>query len=181
MRSALIFISFLSLTLTACSSLSSSKNKPLIYAAGDKATFGHLVYSIIDTEMTQQLGTDPSTARTAQNRFFLVKVSISNSGTDDQSIPAMTLVDDSGQNYTELADGTNVANWLGVVRRVGPAQTEQGFVLFDAPTRHYRLRLTDPFEEKEIAIDMPLDFLHEQLKSIQSPPSAPSEIKLPKR
>ncbi len=179
MRSALICIVLVSATLAGCSS-ASSKTKPVIYAAGDKATVGHLVYSVTDTEMTQQLGDDPATARTAQNRFFLIQVSVLNSGSDDQPIPAMTLVDDAGQDYTELADGTNVAKWLGVVRKVGPAQTEQGVVVFDAPAKHYRLRLNDPFDEREITIDVPLDFVHEQLKTIQSGP-APSTITLPGR
>lgn len=166
-------------TLTGCSSLSSSKNRPVIYAAGDKATVGSLVYSITDTERAQQLGDDPSTARTPQNRFYLIKVSISNSGGDEQPIPAMTLVDDAGQSYAELADGRNVPNWLGVVRKVGPAQTEQGVVVFDAPAKHYHLRLNDPFDEKEIAIDVPLDFVHEQ--GLQAPASAPAPIPVPGR
>jgi hypothetical protein len=180
MRSALICIVFVSATLAGCSS-ASSNSRPVIYAAGDKATVGHLVYSITDTEMTQQLGDDAATARTAQNRFFLVKVSVLNSGAEDQPIPAMTLVDDAGQDYTELADGTNVAQWLGVVRKVGPAQTEQGVVVFDAPAKHYRLRLSDPTDDREIAIDVPLDFVHEQLRTIPSTPSAPSTITLPGR
>jgi hypothetical protein len=184
MRSAIVFISIFSgillpsLTLTACSSLSSSKDRPVIYAAGDKATVGSLVYTVTDTERTQQLGDDPSTARTPQNRFYLIKVSISNSGGDEQPIPAMTLVDDAGESYGELADGTNVPKWLGVVRKVGAAQTEEGVVVFDAPAKHYRLRLNDPFDEKEIAIDVPLDFVHEQ--SLRAPPpSAAVQIPIP--
>ena len=142
---------------------------------------GRLVYSVTDTEMAQQLGDDAATARTPQNRFYLVKVSISNSGSDEQPIPAMTLVDDTGQNYTELADGTNVTNWLGVVRKVGPTQTEQGVVVFDAPTKHYRLRLNDANDDKEIAIDVPLDFVREQLKSVQVAPTAPAELSIPRK
>jgi hypothetical protein len=181
MRSAIFSgILLLSLSLTGCSSFSSSKNKPVVYAAGDKATVGSLVYTVTDTERAQQLGDDPSTARTPQNRFYLIKVSVSNSGGDEQPIPAMTLVDDAGQNYTELADGTNVPKWLGVVRKVGPAQTEEGVVVFDAPARHYRLRLTDPFDEKEIAIDVPLDFVHEQ--TFQAPlASAPVQAPIPQK
>jgi hypothetical protein len=93
----------------------------------------------------------------------------------------MTLVDDTGHNYTELSDGANVPNWLGVVRNVGPAQTEQGFVVFDAPTKHYRLRLNDPVDENEIAIDVPLNFVHEQLKTVDTAPSATPELTIPKR
>ena len=153
----------------------------MIYAAGDKATVGPLVYNVTDTEVTQQLGDDPAKERTPQDRFFLVKVSVSNSSADDQPIPAMTLVDDAGHSYTELADGTGVPNWLGVVREVRPTQTEQGVVLFDAPTKHYRLRLNDPLDENEIAIDVPLSFVHEQLKNVDTAPGAPAELPVPKK
>jgi len=162
---------------------SSSKNQPVIYAAGDKATVGPLVYNVTDTEVAEKLGDDPNNERTPQDRFYLVKVSISNSGSGDEPIPAMTLVDDGGHSYTELSDGTGVSNWLGVVRKVGPTQTEQGIVLFDAPTKHYRLRLNDAFDEKEIAIDVPLSFVHEQLRNVDTSQgaSAPTELPLPKK
>jgi hypothetical protein len=160
-----------SLLTAGCSMFSSSKNAPVLYAAGDKATVGPLIYNVTDTEVTQQLGDDPNNERTAQDRFFLVKVSISNSSPDDQPIPAMTLVDDAGHSYTELSDGAGVPNWLGIIRKVRPTQTEQGVVLFDAPTKHYRLRLNDPLDEKEIAIDVPLNFVHEQLRGVDTSPS----------
>jgi hypothetical protein len=184
MRSAIVFsflaISFL-LPATGCSGFSSSKTLPVIYAAGDKATVGPLIYNVTDTEVAQQLGEDPNNMRTPRDRFFLVKVSVSNSSSDEQPIPAMTLVDDTGHNYTELADGANVPNWLGVVRNVGPTQTEQGFVVFDAPTKHYRLRLNDPADDREIAIDVPLNFVHEQLGTIDTAPSPSPELSIPKR
>jgi hypothetical protein len=177
------FLIAVSLLTTGCSMFSSSKNQPVIYAAGDKATVGTLVYNVTDTEVADKLGDDPNNERTPQDRFFLVKVSISNSGPDEQPIPAMTLVDDGGHSYTELSDGAGVPGWLGVVRKVGPTQTETGVVLFDAPTRHYRLRLNDPFDEKEIAIDVPLNFIHDQLKSVDTSTGgqAPAESQVPKK
>ncbi len=177
MRSA--FIAVLFLAAAGCSSVQKPSNT--LYAAGDKAVIGPLVYSVIDTETTQQLGDDPKNPRNAQERFYLIRVSITNSSSDDQSIPTMTLVDDAGQSYTELADGTGVTNWLGVVRKVRPTQTEQGVVVFDAPAKHYRLRLNDPLDEREIAIDVPLNFVHEQLKSVDTDLSAPSTLSIPKK
>ncbi|MDP9053836.1 MAG: DUF4352 domain-containing protein [Acidobacteriota bacterium] len=158
MRRGIAVISFLSLGFTGCSSLA-PKSTPTIYAAGDKASAGSLLYNLTDAESVQQLGDDPSRPRTPKDRFYLIKVSVSNSGSEDQPIPAMTLVDDSGQTYPELADGSGVPNWLGVVRKVGAAQTEQGNVVFDAPMKHYRLRLNDALDEKEIAIDVPVSFV----------------------
>jgi hypothetical protein len=171
MRAALIAISLLALPLISCSSLT-SKKQPVIYAAGDKATIGSLIYNLTDAETAPQLGDDPNTARTPQNRFYLVKVSVSNSGNDDLPIPAMTLVDESGQTVNELADGAGVPNWLGVVRKVAAAQTEQGYVAFDAPIKHYRLRLNDALDENEIAIDIPLTFVRDRAgSSVPTPPA----------
>jgi hypothetical protein len=181
MRPALVFISLLSLLLTGCTA-SSTKNKPSIYAAGDKATIGSLVYSLTDAETAQQLGDDSASARTAQNRFYLVELSVTNSGTEEQPIPTMSLVDEAGESFNELADGTNVPNWLGVARKVGVAQTEQGYVLFDVPAKHYRLRLNDPLDDSEVAIDMPLNFVHEQTNNpLQIPPDAAPETTILKR
>jgi hypothetical protein len=181
MRSAVICISILSLAAAGCSSAVSSKKEATVYAAGEKAVAGPLTYSVTDSEITQTLGDDPATARNAQERFYLIKVAVSNSSSSEQPIPAMTLVDDEGHSIAELADGSNVPNWLGVVRNVGPAQTEQGVVLFDAPTKHYRLRLNDPFDEKEISIDLPLDFVHERLNSVQSAPNELPDVPAPKK
>jgi hypothetical protein len=171
MRSVYIAISLLSLAAAGCSR--SPKTSNVLFAAGDKATVGPLVYSVTDTEVAQQLG-DDANPRTAQERFYLIRVSVSNSSSDDQSIPTMTLVDDAGHNYTELPDGSGVTNWLGVVRKVRATQTEQGVVVFDAPTKHYRLRINDAIDDNEIAIDVPLNFVHERLKALDTNPGTPA-------
>jgi len=173
MRCAIV-IAALSLAATGCARFSANKKEAaVIYAAGDKATIGPLVYNVTDAEINPQLGDDPASARAAHDRFYLVKVAVTNSGNEDQPIPAMTLVDDTGQNFTELADGANVPNWLGVVRKVAASQTEQGYVVFDAPIRHYRLRLNDPLDDKEIAIDVPLNFARQQTRDV---PGVTSEL-----
>lgn len=180
MRSASVAVPILiSLAAAGCSSLQKPSN--MLYAAGDKAVVGPLVYSVVDTQTTQQLGDDPKNPRTAQDRFYLVNVSITNSSSDDQAIPTMTLVDDTGHSYTELSDGTGVTNWLGVVRKVAPTQTNQGVVVFDAPAKHYRLRVNDPTEEREIAIDVPLSFVHEQLKNVDIDSGATSGFAAPRK
>jgi hypothetical protein len=180
MRSAVVLIALLSLAATGCSR--SQKPSNILYSAGDKAIVGPLVYSVTDTEVTQQLGDEPN-PRNAQERFYLIKVSVTNSSSDDQSIPTMTLVDDAGHNYTELPDGAGVANWLGVVRKVRAAQTEQGVVVFDAPTKHYRLRINDALDEKEIAVDVPLNFVHERMKALDTNPagSQPPGVVVPEK
>ena len=178
MRDIVAAILCFSFVFSACSS--AKKNAATIYAAGDKAVAGQLTYNLIDAERMQQLGDDAATARTAKERFYLIKVSVSNSGTEETPVPAMTLIDDSGQTYNELSDGTGVPNWLGVVRKVGPAQTETGYVVFDAAPHHYRLRINDPFDEKEISIDVPLAFVRDANRSpAGSAPSTPSPADAP--
>jgi hypothetical protein len=43
------------------------------------------------------------------------------------------------------------------------------------------LRLNDPLDEKEIAIDVPLSFVHERLKNVDTAPGAPAELPVPKK
>ena len=165
---------FLALALLAagCSSLSKKKESQ-VFPAGEKVTVGSLVYSVIDSQVLTQLGEDAGTARTPQNRFHLLTISVSNSSSDDTPIPGLTLVDDAGKEYPEAADGTNVPNWLGVVRKVSGAQTEQGNILFDAPAQHYRLRLTDETDPAEFSIDVPLTYVHEQMREVPAPAQEP--------
>src|SRR5690348_4439433 len=102
MRYALVSVALLSLAAGGCSSVQKPTNT--LYAAGERAVVGPLVYSVTDTETAQQLGDDPKNPRAAQERFYLIKLSITNSSSDEQPIPTMTLVDDAGKNYTELSD-----------------------------------------------------------------------------
>jgi hypothetical protein len=171
----------MALLATGCSSV--PKKEAQIFPAGEKVTVGPLVYSVIDSQVLTQLGDDPGTARTPQNRFYIMTVSVSNSSSEDTPIPGLTLVDDAGKEYPEAADGTNVPNWLGVVRKAGAAQTEQGNVLFDAPAQHYRLRLTDETDAKELSIDVPLTYVHEQMKEVPatSQPGAGQPFVIPQK
>src|SRR5438552_3434438 len=122
------------LTLAGCSR--TPVRKATIFPTGDKAPVGKLTYSVVDSQILTRLGDDPN-ARTPQIRFYLVQISVSNGGNDDEAIPAMTLVDDSGKTYDELTDGSGVSRWLGVVRHVAPNQSEEGTLVFDAPASHY--------------------------------------------
>ncbi len=92
----------------------------------------------------------------------------------------MTLIDDSGKTYDELADGSGVPHWLGVVRKVPSNQIEQGTVVFDAPASHYKLKLTDETDAEDIFVDLPLSFAHEQMQNeTGSNPDASTDEKAP--
>lgn len=168
---------FASLILLAgCSSPTTPVRGAKIYAAGEKAFVDRLSYNVVDTVVEPRLGDDAS-PRTPAHRFYLVQVSVSNSGNSEATIPSMTLVDDAGKQYAELTDGTGVQHWLGVVRKVGAGQTEQGCAAFDAPTAHYKLKLTDDTSDNDVYADIPLSFVHERMN--ETVPAARAETDAP--
>jgi hypothetical protein len=116
---------------------------------------------VVDSRILPRLGEDDTVARFPQERFYLVQMAISNEGQTDASVPALALVDDNGKVYNEVTDGSGVPDWLGLIRNVKAGDQVKGTILFDAPARHYRLRLTEAFTTPEISIDLPLSFAHE--------------------
>lgn len=124
---------------------------------GDKASIGPLIYNVFDTQWMTQVGAGEKT-RVPANRFLLVRLSVVNSGGEESSIPSFTLMGDDGQTYAEITEGEEVPQWLGMLRHIKPAETTQGTVLFDAPAKHYRLKVTDEGEQHSAYIDLPLNF-----------------------
>jgi hypothetical protein len=121
---------------------------------GERAQVGPLIYTVFDSHWELSLGDQP-TPRIPTNRFFIVNVSAVNSAGAAVSIPTFSLVDDSGQVYQELDNGEGVKNWLGFVRRVRPAESAQGTIVFDVPQKAFKLRVAD--EEDHFAmINIPL-------------------------
>jgi hypothetical protein len=160
------------IAVAGCSSATRAP-EPKIYGAGEKVTVDHLTYSVIDTQIEPRLG-DEANPRIPQNRFYLVQVTVSNGGSSGTTIPSLTLVDDSGKQYQELSDGTDVQQWLGVVRKVDAGQTERGYVVFDAPTGHYKLKLGDDSSDSDVYADLPLSFVHERMTDVAAPVEAVS-------
>ena len=156
--------------LSGCSGGSSASQKEAIrtVAAGDKAMAGHLSYNVIDSQILTQLGEDAS-PRIPRERFLLLQLAVTNSSNVDNPIPAIELVSDSGQTYSELTDGTGVTNWFGLTRHVGPGQTERGEVAFDAPAAHYKVRFTDETTNTEVMSDLPLSYAHEKVNDVAIP------------
>jgi len=160
MRKILLLSTFSFAILTGCSGPTGRPAK--VYQAGEKAAVDKLSYAVIDTQIHTRLG-DEANPRIPQHRYYTVQIAVSSGASSDTPIPSLTLVDDSGKTYSELADGSGLQNWLGIVRRVSPAQTERGEILFDAPAAHYKLKLTDETDEGDVYIDIPLNFVHEQM------------------
>ena len=112
------------------------------FSMGDVVPVGKINYSVVETVWRTELG-EAFQIRTPEQRFLLIRVSVTNGGAKDISIPLLTLEGPNGKTYRELQNGQGVDNWIGVLRTISPAQTLQGNVLFDVPLTSYKLRVPD--------------------------------------
>jgi hypothetical protein len=160
-------VSITAVAVLFLSSCSKDEKFPVrTYPLGEKVALGNLVYTAFETRWLTQMGEDP-VPRLPQNRFFLVRVNISNSGGTETSSPALSIVDDSGKTYEELSNGENAPQWIGYLRQIKPAEAAQGNLLFDAPPRHYKLRITDETGERTALVDIPLSFNAETPEAVR--------------
>ena len=127
------------------------------YQMGEKVTLGPFIYNVFETQWLTQLG-DEVTPRLPQHRFFVVRVSILNSGGTELMGPNLSVVDDSGKVYEELSNGDGVPQWIGYLRQFKPADSSTGNLVFDAPPRRYKLRVLDETGERAALIEIPLSF-----------------------
>lgn len=130
----------------------------LTYGMGERVPNGPLTYMVIESTWASQLG-EIFQARVPRQRFLMLSISVTNGGGRPVNLPLLTLEDARGNQYQELADGTGVSNWLGILRTVDPGQTVQGRLLFDVPLAAFKLRLPDDGEagyEKFAMVDIPL-------------------------
>jgi len=90
---------------------------------------------------------------------MFVKLSITNTSSGTVSIPTLT-IEGGGQTYGEVTeDMDKVDNWFGLLRNIGGSQSEQGWIVFDAPMMAYKLIVTDAGEighEKYAHVDIPV-------------------------
>jgi hypothetical protein len=144
------------LLLTSCGS--DEKSYPVrTYNLGDRIQLGHIAYLVYETQWMTHIGAGPE-ARIPQHRYFLVRMSATNGAGGDVTVPNFIIQDDSGNTYHELSDGTGVPDWIGYLRNVKPAEAAQGNALFDAPPRHYKLKIQDEDGERTAFVDIPLNF-----------------------
>jgi hypothetical protein len=148
---------FIAVLLTGCS-------KPTYpvrtYQMGEKVSLGHIIYTVFETQWLTQAG-EPPDVRMPQNRFFLVRMSASNSSGADVIVPNLTVEDDRGNSYPELSNGEGIPQWIGFLRAVHPADAVSGNLLFDCPPGHYKLKISDEDGERIAFVDIPLNFTNE--------------------
>src|SRR5690242_1779005 len=103
---------------------------------GEKVTTGHLAYAAYETQWLTHIG-EGATQRVPQNRFFLVRVAITNTGADRLASPSLSVIDDSGGAYQELSDGAGVTNWIGLLRQLGKGDHASGYLVLDVTPTVY--------------------------------------------
>ena len=156
MRASHIATAILAAGLLSCSS--GEQTEPTrTYQVGERATVGHLIYTVFERQWENQIGQGVA-ARIPQNKFYLLRISVVNSGSSEVFVPNTQLTDDAGNDYSEAADGEGVQDWIGNTRQVRPSGTLQGYLLFDVPPKHYRLRVFSEDEKQAAFIDIPLSF-----------------------
>jgi hypothetical protein len=144
------------------------------YDVGERVTLGSVTYLVVETGWRNQLG-EMFQVRSPRNRFLVITLSVTNGGGSDMSIPLLELQASNGQTYQELADGAGLANWMGILRSVAPAETRQGRILFDVPLTSYKLRLpelNDSGYERFAWVEVPLRIDGE---TVQSPMPGPGD------
>ena len=136
-----------SVLLSSCGSGAGSPESR-IYRMGERVAAGRLIYNVLETDWHVQLGEGPN-PRIPNHRFLLIRLTVTNSGIEESNIPLLALVNARGETFNELSEGEGVPEWLGLLRRIKPAGTEQGRVIFDVPRGPYRLLVKDDTLETE--------------------------------
>ncbi len=125
--------------LAGCRNVAASRTE---FQMGDKVPAGPLTYTVVEKVWRSQLG-ENFQVRMPENRFLLITMAVANGGGGEVSVPFLQLESPDGKVYKELESGEDVDNWFGILRTLGPQQTQQGRILFDVPLGAYRLRLSD--------------------------------------
>ena len=134
------------------------------FAMGQRVEIGPVTYTAMETRWETKLG-EGANPKVPQNRFLVIKLSVTNGADAIATLPLMKLMATSGQTYDEVTEGADgEPTWFGMLRHVQPVETTQGVVIFDVPFGGYELDIADGDvgQEKHALIDIPL-----QLQSTQ--------------
>jgi len=149
-----------------------------VFRTGEPVQVGQLVFTVLDSEWKQMIE-DVAAPKYPTQRFLVVRVTVTNSGATETTIPHLALQDAKGKTYPEFGEAGGVPEWLGILRQIRPVETQQGRVVFDVPMGAYQLRVTDDFEhaaEKYALIEIPLRIEQDNQATPLTPvPEAPGK------
>ena len=142
--------------LASCSGRTGANIPIRTYQMGERIELPPLVYAVFEKQWLTQLGDGPD-VRYPQNRFLLIRISATNSGSAETFVPNLTVEDDAGNSCGESSNGEGVPRWIGFLRSIKPADTLQGNVVFDCAPKHYRLKLVND-QGATAYVEIPLSF-----------------------
>lgn len=126
------------LVLAGCGTKATTVNAKM----GETVTLGGVEHTVLGAEWKAAIG-QGAEARMPAQQFLVLRLATANKQGDGAEIASMRLVAANGAEYEELADGSGVPEWFGLVRMLNPGESRQGTVLFDAPRAVYSLKLTE--------------------------------------
>lgn len=136
-------------------SCASPKPKAAVYSIGQRATVGRMSYLVVDAAWRQDM---PGGRQPVKNRILQLHMMITSGAGAEATVPMLRLVDGAGNEISELAEIESDPKWLGMIRRLQPALTEEGNIYFDVPVGAYRLEVvdnTEPDVEKIAYVEIP--------------------------
>jgi hypothetical protein len=130
---------------------------PSVFHIGDKVQTGPLIYTVLETKWRAQIGEGPL-ARVPEHRFLVIHLTVTNSGAKDFDIPELTITDQAGRTDPESMDGRAIPYWIGMIRKLKPAYTLDGAIVFDVEPKSYKLKLDDGSGGAMAMVELPLQF-----------------------
>jgi hypothetical protein len=128
-----------------------------VYRLGEKVRVGPLTYNVLEANWRAQIS-DAGASRIPSHRFLVVHLTVTNSGAEETTAPALTVVDQAKKAFDEYMDGQGIPNWLGMIRKMKPAETLDGSILFDVDPKSYKLKLDDGSGGPQAMVELPLQF-----------------------
>jgi hypothetical protein len=118
----------------------SGKKVVSTFPIGYKVQVGKLFYQVIDAQWITDLR---GAKEPPKNRVLQVRLTVTNAGAVEASLPYLRLIDGAGNEIVEVSEIEGNTQWLGMLRRMQPALTEEGLVYFDVPLGAYKLEVVD--------------------------------------
>jgi hypothetical protein len=137
-RSIALSVALASAAATGCGQKKSGSGA-IEFRIGEPLLVRPFTYTVLETRWKPQLG-ELFSMQIPQHQFLLIRLSITNSGGSPAAAPLLTLEGPDGTVHNEHQKGEGLANWLGLIRIVPPAQTDEGWIIFDVPPNNYVLR-----------------------------------------
>lgn len=133
----LIVFTALSCILLSCGSKPSATSS---YPMGERVPVGRLVFRVLEADWKAEI---EGAKFPPKNRFLQVRIAITNNGNQEVALPYLKLVDGTGKETYEFSDIETNSQWMGAIRHLRPAATEEGMIFFDVPVGGYKLEVID--------------------------------------